>query len=226
MKNKALLLAEPIILMILYNVFVFSLFSPEAPAFWPSYLFTTLALAIGTGVIGFCVSNKNLTPRDTFLNWPMVYVSCGYAVIQVIASFAFLSAGDLSPAVSNLTQAALLAVYAILAVSAIFGRNAADEIDRKQAEQTFFIKVLTSDIERLAVRANDPELKKSLEKLRYAARYSDPVSCAALNALENIISAKVRELTEAISSGGDVSVICEEITLLLGDRNSNCKFLK
>ena len=107
---------------------VFSLFGPGNSKFWPSYMFTVLALVIGTGVIGFCVSKKNLTLRDTFLNWPMVYVSCGYAAIQIIASFIVLSADGISPT--------------------------------------------------------------------------------------------------AASSGGDVSVLCEEITLLLDDRNSKCKFLK
>jgi hypothetical protein len=58
------------------------------------------------------------------------------------------------------------------------------------------------------------------------ARYSDPVSHDALAPLENSISAKVSELSAAASSGGDVSALCEEITLLLDDRNSKCKFLK
>jgi hypothetical protein len=225
-KNKTLLLVIPITLLVLYNVFVFSLFGPGAPKFWPAYMFTTLALVMGTGVIGFCVSNKNMTLRDTFLNWPMVYVSCGYALIQVILSFVVLSADNIGLTAANLTQAVPLALYAILAASAILGRNIADEIDRKQAEQTFFIKVLTDDIERLAARAKDPELKKALEKLYDAARYSDPVSHAALSALENSISTKVSELSAAVSSGEGVFALCEEITLLLGDRESKCKFLK
>ena len=226
MKNKTLLPAMPVILLVLYSVFVFFLFGPGNPKFRPSYMFTVLALVIGTGVIGFCVSKKNLTLRDTFLNWPIVYVSCGYAVIQIIASFIVLSAGGISPTAANLTQALPLAVYAILAVSAIFGANVVDEIDKKQAAQTFFVKVLASDIEALIARAKEPETKNRLQKLYETARYSDPVSHEALIPLENSISAKVGELSAAASSGGDVSALCEEITLLLEDRNSKCKFLK
>jgi hypothetical protein len=219
--------------MILYNIFLFSLFDPDAPKFWPAYLFTTLALIMGMGVIEFCVSNKNLTPRDTFLNWPMVYVSCGYAPIQVILSFAVLSVEDVSPLAANLTQAVPLAIYVILAVSAIFGRNIVDEIDKKQASQTPFIKNFTSEVERLCNRAKKPHVRNKLTSLYEAARYSDPVSHESLAGIEREIEEKFGELKsfaatdrDAESLSEEIGILCDEITELLDDRNGKCKFLK
>jgi hypothetical protein len=223
-KNKFLLLAPPVIILILFNIFVFSLFGTEAPKFWPAYIFTTAAILIATGVIGYCVSKKNLTLRDTFLNWPLVYVSLGYATAQIILSFVILSADGFSQTAANLTQSALLAVYAIQAVSAVFGRNVVEEIDTKQKQETFFIKTVTSDLESLLARAKDPETKNKLQKLYDAARYSDPVSHESLSPLENNISGKVSALSQA--SGDEVTALYEEISLLLVDRNIKCKNLK
>ncbi|MDR1020987.1 MAG: hypothetical protein LBL73_09520 [Synergistaceae bacterium] len=232
MKNKTLL-AIPIILLALYNVFVFSLFGADGPKFWPTYIFTTLALLMGTGLIWFYVSNKNLTRRDTFLNWPMVYVSCGYALVQTILSFAVLSADNFSPTAANLTQAVLLALHAILAVSTVFGRNASDEIDRKQAETTFFIRDLTSDAERLAARVKDSRARNKILELYETARYSDPMSHETLMPVEREIREKFGELSSFASSEKEIpslreeiEILCEEITLLLGERNSKCKLLK
>jgi hypothetical protein len=225
-KNKLLLLAVPVIVLAVYNIFMFSLFGTASPKFLPAYLFTTAAVLLSSLSIGICISGKNLTVRDMFTAWPLIYVSCAYAVIQIILSFLIMAFPFFGTVAANLVQALLLAIYAILAVSAIFGANIAEDIDKKQAAGTSFVRVLTGDIEALVARAKDPKAKRTLGKLCETARYSDPVSHDTLSALENSISAKVSELSPAISSGEGVSALCEEITLLLGERNSKCKFLK
>jgi len=95
------------------------------------------------------------------------------------------------------------------------------DVDKKQKEQTFFIKVLVSDLDGLAARARDQAARDKLQSLSETARYSDPVSHEALSGLESEISAKVRALSPLVADG-DVSALCDEITLLLGDRNAKC----
>ena len=66
-KNKLLLLAVPVIVLTVYNIFMFSLFTTAAPKFLPAYLFTTAAVLLSSLNVGICVSRKNLTLRDTFM---------------------------------------------------------------------------------------------------------------------------------------------------------------
>jgi hypothetical protein len=221
-----MLLAIQVILLALFNIFIFSLFEVSNPKFWPAYFLTTAAIVLSSGSVSYCAAKKNLTLKDVFFNWPLVYVSFAYAVIQVIFAFAALSADALGATAANLTQAAFLALYAILAISAMSGSNIVEEIDEKQKTQTSFIKNLASDMEPLVRRATNPETRDKLQKLSDAARYSDPVSHESLAALENEISDKARELARLFSSGGDVSALCEEMILLLGDRNGKAKILK
>lgn len=225
-KNKLLLLALPAVLFAFYSGVVFSLFDSASGKFWPAYLFTILAVVTSTCAVGFCISKKNLTLREAFLNLPLIYVSCFYALGQLILSILVMSIPAFGTLPANLSQAALLALYALLALSAILGANIAGEIDQEQASQTLFVRVLSSEIEAIAKQVKDVDAKNKLQKLYEAARYSDPVSHETLTPLESVISARVGELSSLVASGGDICPLCEEIAMMLGDRNSKCKFLK
>jgi hypothetical protein len=225
-QNKLLLFVFPAILFAVYNIFAFSLFDTANAKYWYTYAFTILALIFSTGIIGFCASKKNLTLHDIFLDWPLVYVSGAYMAVQFVLAFLIMSINALGATAANLIQIIPLAIFALLSVSSVFGRNIVDEVDTKQKHQMFFVKNLTADIESLARKAVTPEAKAKLGRLYEAARYSDPVSCDALSALENAIGVKVGELSSALVDGCDVSALCEEIMLMIADRNAKCESLK
>jgi signal transduction histidine kinase len=230
-KNKTILLAIAAIILAIYNVIVFSLFSPGFPAFWPTWAFTTLAVILSGGVVAYCAGAKSATLRDVFLSWPLVYVSCGYGAIQIALSFAALALPNFTATAANLSQAALLAAYLVMAASAMLGRNVVDAVDAKQSDTTLFVKNLAADTERLAARVKDGRAKIRLQKLHETARYSDPVSHPSLAPLEREIMDKFGELSSLTNEKDiplreGIDILCDEITSLIGDRNGKCKFLK
>jgi hypothetical protein len=232
-KNKALMLLIAASVLAIYNLVVFSVFSTESNVFWPAWAFAMSGLLLSFGVIAYCIVKKSATLKDVFFNWPLIYVSVGYAAAQIAMSFIALAKLGSNPVAANLSQAALLALYAILSASAVIGGNIAENIDKKQRETTFFIKDLTSDIERLAARVKDTAARNKIQELYETARYSDPMSHELLSPLESAIRAKFGELSGAAanerdipSSREEIETLCGEMILLLGDRNGKCKFLK
>jgi hypothetical protein len=232
-KNKALMLLVAVSVLTIYNFIVFSIFSAESNVFWPAWAFTMFGLLLSLGVIAYCIGEKSATLKDVFFNWPLIYVSLGYAIAQIALSFTALAALESIPVAANLSQAVLLALYVILSASAVIGGNVAENIDKKQRETTFFIKDLTSDIERMAARVKDTAARNKIQELYEAARYSDPMSHEMLAQVESEIREKFGELSsftsdekEIPSLREEIEMLCDEIILLLGDRNGKCKFLK
>jgi hypothetical protein len=160
--------------------------------------------------------------RGFFLSWPLLYAALAYPAAQLAASFAFMALPGALSTAAPLTQTAILAAFLLCLVSALFGGGMIADVDKQQKAQTFFIKTLAADLSVLAAQAKDPGAKKKLEALHETARYSDPVSHAALSALEAEISAKARTLAQLAASGGDVTELCEQTALLLGERNAKC----
>ena len=66
------------------------------------------------------------------------------------------------------------------------------------------------------------------KKVYEAIRYSDPMSNDALASVENQISTKLSELSDAVKADDFTSVteIAKEVVILIGDRNKKCKEMK
>jgi hypothetical protein len=224
-KNKGLLLAGFAVVAVVYNIFVFTIFSAEGKIFWASYAFTMMGLLLSGAVTAVCIQ-RALSLRDLFLSWPLLNTAVMYAAVQLAASFVFMSMPSAAATIAVLTQTGLLAAFLILSISAMFGGNVIDEVDKKQKEQTFFIQMTASDLEGLSARAVDRETKDKLQTLAESARYSDPISHTTLSGIEAEISERVRALSKQAAEGGNVTALCSEITLLLDERNAKCRFLK
>jgi hypothetical protein len=199
--------------LVVYNFTIFSVFSAGSVVFWPAWAFTTFGLLLSFGVVAYCVGKKSATLKDIFFNWPLIYVSLGYAAAQIAMSFTALAALGSNPVAANLLQTALLALYVILSASAVIGGNVAENIDKRQNEATFFIKDLTSDIERLTERVRDTAARNKIQELYEIVRYSDPMSHESLSPIEREIREKFGELRSFVSGKKDTPSFREEIEI-------------
>lgn len=91
-----------------------------------------------------------------------------------------------------------------------------------------FIKLLENDVIALQERATEPALITRLESLAELIKYSDPMSHPSLALIEQKITNKIDQLTEKAQDGKmtEVNDLCNEIELLMADRNRKCKILK
>ena len=100
------------------------------------------------------------------------------------------------------------------------------DMDGKNKQRTLFLRSLTVDAESLLAHAAVPELKKTLQEVYEAVRYSDPMSHGALAGVEGQITVKFSELSKAVDAQEPAERAAEELKVLLSDRNKKCKLLK
>ena len=88
--------------------------------------------------------------------------------------------------------------------------------------------VLTVDTESILARAKSDAVKAECKKVYEAIRYSDPMSGDALSLIEAKITAKIDELSAAVSADDAEKAkgIADEIVILVADRKNKCKALK
>ena len=126
-------------------------------------------------------------------------------------------------------QMILLAVYVIMVISAIVADHHVEEVNKKTAERTFFVKALRADLAVQKSRVSDAEVTAALDKLAEKLKYADPTSSDLLAKIEDQISDTMEQLKAEIAEGGDKKQILQLIHLLdlrIDERNIKCRLLK
>lgn len=181
------------ILFIVYNLFVFVLCKPQTSAFWISYVFMLIAFACQVATM--FISVKTLDVETMFFGIPLLQLSVFYFFAELFASAVFmLFQNFLGYKIPLLIQVALLALFAIAAVMAISGRDAAKESKDNIQHKVAALKGMGVDVEMLASSEKDPELRSRLNRLAESIRYSDPMSTPAIEDVEMRIRMTINEL--------------------------------
>lgn len=196
------------------------------PSFWIGYAFITLCF-IGQ-LICTCFALKDKELKKTFYKVPLIRTS----YVGLIVSFVFGGLCMIIPPLPYWVGIALCALVLAFNIIAVVKAVAAAEIvggiDDKVRTKTFFIKALTVDAERMLAEAKSDAVRTECKKVYEAVRYSDPMSNEVLVGVEGQINIKFAELSVAVN-GDDtekVTVIANDVIILLGDRNRKCKLLK
>ncbi len=123
---------------------------------------------------------------------------------------------------------AILAFYAIAVVKAKAAVEIVSSIDEKIQTKTRYIRSLTATAEGIMARAGDEEIRKAAKSVYEALRYSDPMSHEKLGGIENQIAGKLAGFSTAVAAGDGETVknMAAELTVLISDRNRQCKLLK
>lgn len=230
-KKSGLYIVIWFVLLALFNVIAFVSVGwigqeKYTDSFWIGYAFITASF-VGQLICSF-VAFKADSAKKQFYRISLIKTS--YA--GLIASFVV---GGLCMLISPLPYWIGILVCAIVlatnAISVAMARAAVDEverIDKKVKTQTFFIKSLTVDADTLMARAKSEVAKAECRKVYEAVRYSDPMSDDALSSVENQITVKFAELSEAIKidDANKVIEIANEVVILVGERNKKCRLLK
>jgi len=224
-KNNYLIIAVFVIIAAVYNIVVFSVGGEHAAAFWSAYGFTMFAVV--AAAITYALAFKD--GKDAaFLNIPVTIVATAYFFVQLLFGIILMAIPNLSIVFANVAQIIVLAIFLIIVIGGLMGKNVTVDSEREVREKKFYIKSLSADLERLIEKASDAAHKKALTDLYEVIRYSDPMSHPSLDDLEQKIAAKVSALADNVN-GGNVEGIaekCTEIERLVADRNRKCKILK
>lgn len=194
------------IIFVVYNLFVFVLCKPQTSVFWLSYAFMQIAFA--SQVVVLFTSVKNLDVETVFFGIPLIQLSVFYFFAELFASVVFMFFQNyLSFKIPLLIQVALLAIFAIIGIMAVAGRDAVKEAKDTLQSNVSALKSMGVDVEMLASAAQDAELRTRLKKLGESIRYSDPMTTPAIEDVEFQIHQAINELRVYCESGDKQSAL-------------------
>lgn len=196
------------------------------PSFWIGYILITV-MFIGQLVCAY-IAFKADSAQKLFYNISLIRTSCVGLIVSFIVGGLCMLISPLPYWVGVIVCAIVLTANAISVVKATAAIDEIERVDTKVKTQTFFIKSLTVDADTLMAQAKSEAVKAECRKVFEAIRYSDPMSNDALASVEDEITAKFTELTEAVKADDaeKVAETANDVVVLVGDRNKKCKLLK
>jgi len=227
-KNKLMYLIVTLIVIVVYNVVVFTIPFSRGGGFWTGYSFSMIAILLTVAVSFYAVIDRG-TLRSKVYGVPLVYVVFGYLITQIVVGILEMIVSPYIPFQYGIAlNTILLGACLIGLITVNIGKEEIESIDEKTKEKTFFIRSLHVDISCLIDKVSDDSVKKILKELSETVRYSDPMSSPQLAAIENKIETKAAMLAEAVdqSDNDSVKALCNELQQLFAERNRKCKILK
>ena len=216
------------IVLITYNAALFALcgFSGHGGAFWISYAFMMISFA-SLVISGLVLKGRTVQPKDWLLGYPILKHCVIYLILEFTASVTFilLDYVDCHWAIAFAVQIVLLAAHLVFVISCLMAKEMVESIETKVNQKTSYIRLLRVEVEMICERAEDADVKAAFGKLAEQLRYSLPMSSEALSDLESRMSNLV-DLAKKTKEKNELLNICDNISLLLTERNKKSKVLK
>lgn len=188
-----------------------------------------------TGIIGsvlFYIGNQYFIGSKTGYPWvaaiPMTLWR--YIITSTLLSGVFVIGEKLVPTflipviVLVIGQIIIFAFYFVMLMLMHTGKEYIDSVDNKVAVKRQFIKDLNNDLSSIKQNAPD-EVKKDIQTVIDAVRYSDPMSSDALAMIENDIQDNVTRLGQQTDSE-QIREICITLIRQIKDRNNRIRAMK
>ena len=221
-----------VILLAVFNVAVFVSpgeaggYSKFGGAFWVGYIFITLSF-IGQLICAYFAFKVD-SLQKFFYNVPLLRISRTGLVLTAILGTLCMAIPNLPNWIGVILCLAVLAFTAISVIKATAAGDIVSGIDEKIESKTSFIKLLTADAEALMSAAKTPELKAEVKKVYETIRYSDPMSNAALEEINEQIQNQFSVFEDAVKAEDSdlASSYSDELIILIDNRNKKCKLIK
>ena len=224
--NKAVVVLVVIAVMI--SVVAFAVPFPKNASFWLAYVAELIAIALQVPIFKVAFGGAD-DLKSKFLGFPTARVGYTYLIIQTILSVMFFSMGWIPvPAwITAVVCVLVLGIMLVCSITADIARQTVQKIEQTTKADTNLMVSLRTRSSQLVNRANDPALKKELERLAENIRYSDPVSSSAITGEEQRLVSALTQLESAVASGDSQAIeLCRTVQAALDDRNSACKMNK
>ena len=213
------------VLLVLFNVIAFAsvgwTFSDKyTPSFWIGYVFIMIAF-VGQ-LLCARVALKETNIKKVFYNLSLFKTSYSGLILSFVFGGLCMFFSWLPYWVGIIPCVIVLAASILAVIKASAAIELVSAVDEKVKANTHFIKSLRVYLELFAKNECDITLKTELQKLAEKVRFSDPMSCPELAAIENEIADKANSLKTV----ADKLEVIAEIDMLLTERNERTKILK
>lgn len=213
-----------VVIFAVYSLIVFLIKEERTVAFWVSYICTLVAIILADGLAAWIArcGKKSVA----FLHIP-IYLYCSiFIIVELIIGLIFALFVS-SVKMIILFEGVLYAVFLLLQLSALQGKEVLESMEAEMADSTHFINGLRLEADNLYINAKGTAVEKKLKELADAFKYSDPVSSPALQQIEARLADSFYGLKEKIyASPEEVIEEADKVLQILGERNRSCKAFK
>lgn len=215
-----------VILFGVFNMLVFTIFKTRTNVFWLSYAFMTIAFVVQ--IVSMFLSFKTADVETMFFGIPLASFSIYYLCAALLIGAVFMIFQIAGFTLAMVIQVLVLAAFLIIAIISLLSRDTVQAIGENVKQNVISHKSILSDVEMLASTCSDPELKQAMNKLADTIRYSDPMSTAAVELVEQRISRKLSELRVSVDNNQipDALQTCKNLELLYVERNKKLALSK
>ncbi len=218
------------VVFVIYNLVVFVVPFPKNGVFFISWLFTLISIAVQSWTFKSAFGHEGGL-KSKFYGFPIARIGIIYLVIQTIISLILMGLGfwvKIPIWISIVACGIVLGAAAIGLIAADAVREEITVQDKRMQKDISCILNLRQRAASLPSLTKEKEIKKALEQLSEAFRFSDPVSSPSLSSIEVKLVEAMDALESAIISndGKDISAIEGDVESLLAQRNSLCKLHK
>lgn len=215
-----------VILLGVFNLLVFTIFKTHTNVFWLSYAFMTVAFVVQ--IVSMFLAFKPADVETAFFGIPLASFSIYYLCAALVVGTIFMIFQNAGFTLAMAIQLLILAAFLIVAIISILSRDTVQAISDNVKENIVNHKSILVDVEMLATSCADPELKMAIKKLADTIKYSDPISTAAVELVEQRIMRKISELRVAIdnSQTADALQACKDLEQLYVERNKKLALSK
>ncbi len=215
-----------VILLVVFNILVFTIFKKHTSVFWLSYAFMTFAF--GAQILSMFLSFKTADVETAFFGIPLASLSLYYLCAELVIGALFMIFQQAGFTLAFVIQIIVLAAFSIVAIISLMARDTVQEMGSNIKEKVADLKSVVIDVEMMMQGCNDPELKEKLRKLSETIKYSDPMTNESVESVEQMIHYKVSELRAYIDNNqtDDAKQACRELELLYIERNKKLALSK
>lgn len=230
-KKQKLAATALIISVIVFSIVVFFIPFKKETTFWVAYISEIIALLSQVPIFWIAYHSAN-DLRSRVLSFPITQVGFIYLAIQSAASIVLFILGaaidDFPVWITVITCILIIAAAIVCCITVEIARDTVMDIETQTIVDTKFMTEMRLKSASLVNRTQISSLKKEIEKLSEAFKYSDPVSSEATASKEEELRLMVSVLEDAVKMNDSekISNLCNEITRNLEERNNICKLYK
>ena len=215
-----------VILLGVFNLLVFTIFKTRTNVFWLSYVFMTVAFIVQ--IASMFLSFKTTDVETAFFGIPFASFSIYYLCVSLVVGAVFMIFQNAGFTLAMVIQVLILAAFLIVAIISLLARDTVQAVGDNVKQNVTNLKSILVDVEMLASSCPDSDLKVALNKLADTVKYSDPMSTAAIEPVEQRIMRKISELRVSMDNNQipDALQACKDLEMLYVERNKKLALSK
>lgn len=220
-KNMLRLIAVDLIVLTVFCLAAFLIPFIHTAAFWLSFAFGVLAIGAQIYFLGSAFGGEL---KSKVYGFPIAKAGVLYLAMQLLLSFLGMALAERVNVKAVILMNAI--VLALAAIGCIANTAVREEVQRQETAakaDTAAMTQIKAMAAALAAQAKDADVKKVLESLSEEIRYSDPLSNAASQGLEQQLMGTLQAIQTVLADAGAAAALAESAKELLSRRNLICR---